>query len=46
MALTAPEPSFNADMLVLARDLSGMTQSDAANAAGITRECCPKWKTV
>ena len=42
MALTAPEPSFNADMLVLARGLSGMTQSDGANAAGITQAMLSK----
>jgi Zn-dependent peptidase ImmA (M78 family)/DNA-binding XRE family transcriptional regulator len=42
MALTALEPAFNADMLVLARGLRSMTQSEAASAAGVTQAMLSK----
>jgi Zn-dependent peptidase ImmA (M78 family)/DNA-binding XRE family transcriptional regulator len=42
MALTAPEPTFNADMLSLARGLRGMTQAEAAAAGGVTQAMLSK----
>jgi Zn-dependent peptidase ImmA (M78 family)/DNA-binding XRE family transcriptional regulator len=42
MTATAPELSFNADMLMLARGLRGMTQSEAAGAAGVTQAMLSK----
>jgi Zn-dependent peptidase ImmA (M78 family)/DNA-binding XRE family transcriptional regulator len=42
MALTAAESTFNVDMLSLARDLRGVTQAEAAAAAGVTQAMLSK----
>lgn len=42
MALTTPDPVFNADMLTLARGVRGMTQSEAAAAADVTQAMLSK----